>query len=82
MRPEVFNSLAKDHKPLSTGTSFSIHSTLDPRTALVAQTVKHLSAMQETRLPSLGQEDYLEKEMATHSSTLTRKMPGWRSLLG
>ena len=62
MRPEVFNSLAKDHEPLSTGTSFSIHS----RTALVAQTVKRLSAMQETRLPSLGLEDYLEKEMATH----------------
>ena len=36
----------------------------------MAQTVKHLSAMQETWVRSLGQEDSLEKEMATHSSTL------------
>ena len=39
-------------------------------TSLVAQTVKSLSAMQETRVRSLGQEDPLEKEMATHSSPL------------
>ena len=31
--------------------------------------------MQETRIPSLGWEDALEKEMATHSSTLARKIP-------
>ena len=37
---------------------------------LVAQVVKHLPAMQETRVQSLGQEDPLEKEMATHSSIL------------
>ena len=37
--------------------------------SLVAQTVKHLSAMQEIWVRSLGQEDPLEKEMATHSST-------------
>ena len=37
---------------------------------LVAQTVKHLSAMQETWVRSLGRQDSLEKEMATHSSTL------------
>ena len=37
---------------------------------LVAQTVKHLPAMQETWVRSLGQEDALEKEMATHSSIL------------
>ena len=36
---------------------------------LVAQSVKHLPAMQETQVRSLGQEDPLEKEMATHSST-------------
>ena len=41
----------------------------------MAQTVKHLSAMQETRVQSLGQEDPLEKEMATHSSTLAWKIP-------
>ena len=37
---------------------------------LVAQMVKNLLAMQETRVQSLGQEDHLEKEMATHSSIL------------
>ena len=40
------------------------------RASLVAQTVKHLPAMRETWVQSLGQEDPLEKEMATHSSTL------------
>ena len=34
----------------------------------VAQLVTNLPAMQEIRVPSLGQEDLLEKEMATHSS--------------
>ena len=44
-------------------------------TSLVAQMVKHLSAMQETWVQSLGWEDPLEKEMATHSSTLAWKIP-------
>ena len=43
--------------------------------SLVAQTVKRLSTMQETRVQSLGQEDPLEKEMATHSSTIAWKIP-------
>ena len=43
--------------------------------SLVAQVVKHLPAMRETRVRSLGQEDPLEKEMATHSSTLEWKIP-------
>ena len=43
--------------------------------SLVAQTVKRLSTMQETRVQSLGQEDPLEKEMATHSSTLAWRIP-------
>ena len=38
--------------------------------SLVAQMVKSLPAMQETWVPSLGREDPLEKEMATHSSIL------------
>ena len=38
--------------------------------SLVAQTVKNLPAMQETRVQSLGQKDPLEKEMASHSSIL------------
>ena len=37
--------------------------------------VKCLSAMQETQFQSLGWEDPLEKEMATHSSTLAWKIP-------
>ena len=43
-------------------------------TSLVAQTVKRLPAMQETWVQSLGQEDPLEKEMGTHSSTLAWKI--------
>ena len=45
------------------------------RTSLVAQTVKHLPTMWETWVRSLGWEDLLEKEMATHSSTLAWKIP-------
>ena len=41
----------------------------------MAQTVKCLSTVLETRVRSLGQEDPLEKEMAAHSSTLAWKMP-------
>ena len=41
----------------------------------MAQRVKCLSAMQETRVQSLGGEDPLEKEMATHSSTIAWKIP-------
>ena len=41
----------------------------------VAQMVKRLSAMQETRVQSLGWEDPLEKEMAAHSSILAWKIP-------
>ena len=43
--------------------------------SLVAQMVKHLPEMQETRVRFLGREDSLEKEMATHSSTLAWKTP-------
>ena len=41
----------------------------------VAQMVKHLPTMRETRVQSLGREDLLEKEMATHSSILAWKTP-------
>ena len=44
-------------------------------TSLVAQTVKRLPTLQETRVQSLGWEDLLEKEMATHSSILAWKIP-------
>ena len=43
--------------------------------SLVAQMVKHLPTMWETQVQSLGQEDLLEKEMATHSSILAWKIP-------
>ena len=41
----------------------------------MAQMVKNLPAMQETRLRCLGQEDPLEKGMATHSSVLAWRIP-------
>ena len=43
--------------------------------SLVDQTVKHLPAMWETRVQSLGWQDPLEKEMATHSSILAWRIP-------
>ena len=45
--------------------------------SLVAQRLKRLPGMRETRARSLGWEDPLEKEMATHSSTLAWRIP-WR----
>ena len=50
-------------------------------TSLVAQMVKCLSTVPKTQVRSLGQEDSLEKEMATHSSTLAWKIP-WMEELG
>ena len=44
-------------------------------TSLVAQRLKCLPGMQETRVWTLGREDPLEKEMATHSSTLAWRIP-------
>ena len=44
-------------------------------TSLVAQTVKRLPTMQETQVQSLDWEDLLEKEIATHGSTLAWKIP-------
>ena len=41
----------------------------------MAQTVKNLPAMQETRVPSLGREDPLEKGVATHSCILAWEIP-------
>ena len=43
--------------------------------SLVAQRLKRLPPMRETRVRSLGQEDPLEKEMATHSSILAWRIP-------
>ena len=46
-----------------------------PGASLVAQMVKHLPAVQEAQVQSLGQEDPLEKGMATHSSILAWRIP-------
>ena len=43
--------------------------------SLVAQRLKRLHAMWETQVGSLGQEDPLEKEMATHPSILAQRIP-------
>ena len=50
-------------------------------TSLLAQRVKRLPTMWETRVRSLGWEDPLEKEMATHSSTLAWKIPWTEDLV-
>ena len=46
------------------------------KSSLVVQTVKHLSTTQETQVRSLGWEDPLEQQMATHSSILA-----WKNLM-
>ena len=48
----------------------------------MAQMVKHLPAMQETQVQSLGLEDPLEKEMQPTPVLLPRKFHGWSSLVG
>ena len=48
----------------------------------MAETVKNLPAMQETRVQSLGQEDPLEKKMATQSSILAWEIPWTEELVG
>ena len=52
-----------------------IHTYLTDWASLVAQLVKRLPAVQETRVRFLGWEDPLEKEMATHSSSLAWRIP-------
>ena len=59
-------------RPLCCSSYASLYSSV---TSLVARMVKHLPTMWKTWVLSLGQEDPLEKEMATHSSTLAWKIP-------
>ena len=49
---------------------------------LVTQTVKNLPAMQETQVWSLGQQDLLEKGIATHSNILVWRIPWTEALAG
>ena len=51
--------------------TYITHTHTETWASLVAQIVKNLPAMRETQVPSLGQEDPLEKGMAIHSSSLT-----------
>ena len=55
--------------------NWHIDSLIYKRASLVAQSVKNLPAIQETRVQLLGGEDYLEKEMATHASILAWRIP-------
>ena len=50
--------------------------------SLIAQSVKNLPVVQETWVRSLGQEDPLEKEMATHSSILAWRIPWTEESMG
>ena len=52
------------------------------KSSLVAQTAKRLPIMRETWVQSLGWEDLLEKEMATHSSILVWKIPWTEEPIG
>ena len=84
--PTSFAILYPDHKSLShkhkqswrTGAASlysSIFEKVHPRDSLLAQKVKRLPAIWETRVWSLGWKDHLEKKMATHSSILVWKIP-------
>ena len=53
-----------------------------PYTSLVSQMVKRLFAMWEMEIQPLGQEDFLEKKMATHSRILAGEFHGQKSLVG
>ena len=63
------------HCLLRSGKRIFKRSLKENRASLVAQRLKRLPAMQETWVWSLGQEDHLEKEMATHSSILPWRIP-------
>ena len=58
------------------------HHTIAQWASQVTQAVRNLPALQETWIRSLGQEDPLEKEMATHSGILAAESHGQRSLVG
>ena len=70
----MYCSLCKERPYLSEG-KIQLYPKQHTGASLVAQKVKHLPAMQETWVWSLGREDRLEKEMATHSSILAWKIP-------
>ena len=67
---------------ISLALAHGFFTTVPPGKALAAQMVKNLPAMQETWVWSLGQEDPLEEERATHSSILAWKVPGTKEIGG
>ena len=69
---EIFNRNINNERELSK----------NPWASLVVQLAKNLPAMQETWVRSLGREDLLEKEMATHFSSLPGESHGLRRLAG
>ena len=74
--PESFQSMVFSRYVLRNGIVGSYGSSIFSfRASLVAQMVKRLPTMWETRVQSLDQEDPLDKEMATHSSILAWKIP-------
>ena len=72
LRPESLNFTSQSDQTMN---ELILTTNVMHRASLVAQTVKHLPAMRETRVRFLGREDPLEKEMAIHSSTLAWKIP-------
>ena len=70
---QVVNSFSR--KSPGTAASFDLSPPTRTGASMEAQMVKNLPIMQETRVGSLGQEDPLEKEMATHPSTLAWRIP-------
>ena len=66
---------ASHDSSLPPSSSQGLHITLKIFPSLVAQTVKNLPSMQETRVRSLGQEDPLANRMATHSSIFAWRIP-------
>ena len=86
MKHDISLGISKCHTPEHTFCGISYipeGAAFNPaRASLVAQTVKNPSAIQETWVLSLGREDPLEKEMATHSSILAWRIPWTESLVG
>ena len=63
-------------------TKLHLRQTANSWASLAAQAVKNLPAIQETQVLSLGREDHLEKEMATHSSIVPGESHGQWGLAG
>ena len=84
MRYSSFSKVKSDSEPMFLWFHEGVlchHTLLVEGASLMAQKVKHLPAVWETGVQSLGQEDPLEKAMAPHSSTLAWKIP-WMEELG